>query len=51
MPTGMVRINFQPYTTAQLKIVHAWLGGSTEVLSGNAVKFVAMKVLKTSGDA
>ena len=52
MPTGMVRINFQPYTTAQLeKIVHARLGGSTEVLSGDAVKFAAMKVSSISGDA
>jgi hypothetical protein len=52
MPIGMVRINFQPYTTAQLeKIVHARLGGSTEVLSGDAVKFAAMKVSSISGDA
>ena len=52
MPTGMVRINFQPYMTAQLeKIVHARLGGSTEVLSGDAVKFAAMKVSSISGDA
>ena len=48
----MVRINFQPYTTVQLeKIVHARLGGSTEVLSGDAVKFAAMKVSSISGDA
>jgi origin recognition complex subunit 1 len=52
MPIGMVRINFQPYTTAQLeKIVHARLGGSAEVLSGDAVKFAAMKVSSISGDA
>jgi hypothetical protein len=41
----MVRINFQPYTTTQLEqIVHARLGGSTDVLSKDAVKFAAMKV-------
>ena len=49
---GMVRINFQPYTTAQLEqIVHARLGGSNEVLSRDAVKFAAMKVSSISGDA
>jgi len=49
---GMVRINFQPYTTAQLEqIVHARLGGSNKVLSKDAVKFVAMKVSSISGDA
>jgi AAA lid domain len=49
---GMVRINFQPYTTAQLEqIVHARLGGSNEVLSKDAVKFAAMKVSSISGDA
>jgi len=49
---GMVRINFQPYTTTQLEqIVHARLGGSTEVLSKDAVKFAAMKVSSISGDA
>jgi len=48
----MVRINFQPYTTAQLeKILHARLGESTEVLSKDAVKFAAMKVSSISGDA
>jgi origin recognition complex subunit 1 len=48
----MVRINFQPYTTTQLEqIVHARLGGSTEVLSKDAVKFAAMKVSSISGDA
>jgi origin recognition complex subunit 1 len=48
----MVRINFQPYTTAQLEqIVHARLGGSNEVLSKDAVKFAAMKVSSISGDA
>ncbi|KAI0276286.1 P-loop containing nucleoside triphosphate hydrolase protein [Russula aff. rugulosa BPL654] len=42
---GMVRINFQPYTTAQLEqIVHARLGGSNEVLSKDAVSSI-------SGDA
>jgi origin recognition complex subunit 1 len=45
---GMVRINFQPYTTVQLEqIVHARLGGSNEVLSKDA----AMKVSSISGDA
>jgi CDC6/ORC-like protein/ATPase family protein associated with various cellular activities (AAA) len=49
---GMVRINFQPYTTTQLEqIVHARLGGSIEVLSKGAVKFAAMKVSSISGDA
>ncbi|KAI9454389.1 hypothetical protein BJY52DRAFT_1225114 [Lactarius psammicola] len=49
---GMVRINFQPYTTPQLEqIVHARLGGSTDVLSADAVKFAAMKVSSISGDA
>ena len=49
---GMVRINFQPYTTTQLEqIVHARLGGSNEVLSKDAVKFAAMKVSSISGDA
>jgi origin recognition complex subunit 1 len=48
----MIRINFQPYTTPQLEqIVHARLGGSTEVLSTDAVKFAAMKVSSISGDA
>ena len=48
----MVRINFQPYTTPQLEqIVHARLGGSTDVLSTDAVKFAAMKVSSISGDA
>ncbi|KAH9957146.1 P-loop containing nucleoside triphosphate hydrolase protein [Russula dissimulans] len=48
---GMVRINFQPYTTPQLEqIVHARLG-RTEVLSRDAVKFAAMKVSSISGDA
>jgi origin recognition complex subunit 1 len=38
--------------TAQLEqIVHARLGGSTEVLSKDAVKFAAMKVSSISGDA
>jgi origin recognition complex subunit 1 len=48
----MVRINFQPYTTPQLEqIVRARLGGSTDVLSTDAVKFAAMKVSSISGDA
>jgi origin recognition complex subunit 1 len=49
---GMIRINFQPYTTPQLEqIIHARLGGSTDVLSTDAVKFAAMKVSSISGDA
>ncbi|KAI9511943.1 P-loop containing nucleoside triphosphate hydrolase protein [Russula earlei] len=49
---GMIRINFQPYTTPQLeRIVHARLGESTDVLSRDAVKFAAMKVSSISGDA
>jgi origin recognition complex subunit 1 len=48
----MIRINFQPYTTPQLEqIVHARLGGRTDVLSTDAVKFAAMKVSSISGDA
>lgn len=48
----MIRINFQPYTTPQLEqIVHARLGGKTDVLSTDAVKFAAMKVSSISGDA
>ena len=48
----MIRINFQPYTTPQLEqIVRARLGGSTDVLSADAVKFAAMKVSSISGDA
>ena len=48
----MIRINFLPYTTAQLEqIVHARLGGTTDVLSKDAVKFAAMKVSSISGDA
>ncbi|KAH9007913.1 hypothetical protein EDB84DRAFT_1572463 [Lactarius hengduanensis] len=51
-PAGMVRINFQPYTTPQLEqIVHARLSGRTDVLSADAVKFAAMKVSSISSDA
>ena len=58
---GMVRINFQPYTTPQLEtIVHARLrsarGGLEEaagpdVISQDGIKFAAMKVSSISGDA
>ncbi|KAI0260462.1 P-loop containing nucleoside triphosphate hydrolase protein [Gloeopeniophorella convolvens] len=49
---GMVRINFQPYTTPQLEqIVRARLGDKSDVLSADAVKFAAMKVSSISGDA
>ena len=58
--TGMIRINFQPYTTAQLEtIVHARLTKSREglpakapeVISKDGVKFASMKVSSISGDA
>jgi origin recognition complex subunit 1 len=58
---GMVRINFNPYNSSQLrKIVHARLESAKEGLSEevaaevfkpDAVKFVAMKVSGVSGDA
>ncbi|OJT07713.1 Origin recognition complex subunit 1 [Trametes pubescens] len=57
---GMVRINFQPYTTPQLEqIVRARLAGARlglpadtpEVLAPDALKFAAMKVSSISGDA
>ncbi|KAF8649352.1 hypothetical protein AX16_005861 [Volvariella volvacea WC 439] len=58
---GMIRINFQPYSTVQLeKIVHARLQSAKEGLSSkelvevvapDAVKFAAMKVSNISGDA
>lgn len=57
---GMIRINFQPYTTAQLEtIVLARLSKSREGLSAKAaevilkdgVKFASMKVSSISGDA
>ncbi|KAL1940128.1 hypothetical protein VTO73DRAFT_9079 [Trametes versicolor] len=57
---GMVRINFQPYTTPQLEqIVRARLAGARlglpadapEVLAQDALKFAAMKVSSISGDA
>jgi len=56
----MIRINFQPYTTAQLEtIVHARLTKSREglpakapeVISKDGVKFASMKVSSISGDA
>ena len=59
---GMIRINFQPYTTPQLeKIVHARLASAKEslpetaatqpVIAPDGVKFAAMKVSSISGDA
>ncbi|OCH85430.1 P-loop containing nucleoside triphosphate hydrolase protein [Obba rivulosa] len=57
---GMVRINFQPYTTPQLeKIVHARLANAKEgmpsdtpaVIAPDGIKFAAMKVSSISGDA
>jgi len=57
----MIRINFQPYTTAQLeKIVQARLASAKEgmtsdavqdVVAPDAIKFAAMKVSSISGDA
>ena len=56
----MIRINFQPYNTAQLEtIVHARLTKSRdglpakapEVISKDGVKFASMKVSSISGDA
>lgn len=56
---GMVRINFQPYNTAQLQeIVHARLDAALEgledatpVLNKDGVRFAAMKVSSITGDA
>lgn len=58
---GMIRINFQPYTTPQLeKIVHARLLTAKEdlpsqhqrdVITADGVKFASMKVSSISGDA
>lgn len=58
---GMIRINFQPYSTPQLeKIVHSRLVAAKEdlasqyqrnVISTDAVKFASMKVSSISGDA
>ncbi|KAI0649566.1 P-loop containing nucleoside triphosphate hydrolase protein [Trametes meyenii] len=59
---GMVRINFQPYTTPQLEqIVRARLEAARrglpkddpvpDVLAPDALKFAAMKVSSISGDA
>ncbi|KAI9000488.1 P-loop containing nucleoside triphosphate hydrolase protein [Trametes punicea] len=57
---GMVRINFQPYTTPQLEqIVRARLANAKfglpadapDVIAPDAVKFAAMKVSSISGDA
>ncbi|KAI0787282.1 P-loop containing nucleoside triphosphate hydrolase protein [Fomes fomentarius] len=59
---GMVRINFQPYTTPQLEqIVKARLAASKiglpspsdvpDVIGADAIKFASMKVSSISGDA
>ncbi|KAL7278893.1 hypothetical protein ACG7TL_006724 [Trametes sanguinea] len=57
---GMVRINFQPYTTPQLEqIVRARLASAKlglpadtpDVIAPDALKFAAMKVSSISGDA
>ncbi|KAI0918037.1 hypothetical protein AcW1_007017 [Taiwanofungus camphoratus] len=57
---GMIRINFQPYTTAQLeRIVHSRLlsareglpASTPEVIAHDGIKFAAMKVSSISGDA
>ncbi|KAH7884236.1 P-loop containing nucleoside triphosphate hydrolase protein [Phlebopus sp. FC_14] len=56
---GMIRINFQPYSTAQLeRIVHARLLAAKEdcpdqrdVINADGVKFASMKVSSISGDA
>ncbi|KAI0047680.1 P-loop containing nucleoside triphosphate hydrolase protein [Auriscalpium vulgare] len=57
---GMIRINFQPYTTPQLeKIVRSRLesakeglrGDVPDVISADGIKFAAMKVSSVSGDA
>jgi origin recognition complex subunit 1 len=56
---GMIRINFQPYTTVQLeKIVQARLASAKDginevqdVVAPDAIKFAAMKVSSISGDA
>ena len=56
----MIRINFQPYTTAQLeKIVQARLEcartgmgeAARDVVGPDAIKFASMKVSSISGDA
>lgn len=59
---GMIRINFQPYTTPQLiEIVQTRLKSAREGLEGrdkevevlalDAIKFAAMKISGISGDA
>ncbi|KAF7966325.1 hypothetical protein HWV62_39169 [Athelia sp. TMB] len=58
---GMIRINFQPYTTPQLeRIVQARLQsakdgldgeGQPNVIAPDGIKFAAMKVSSISGDA
>ncbi|EKM58737.1 uncharacterized protein PHACADRAFT_207509 [Phanerochaete carnosa HHB-10118-sp] len=57
---GMVRINFQPYTTPQLEaIVRARLAtakrglfeGTPDVVAPDGIKFACMKVSSISGDA
>ncbi|KAI0701093.1 P-loop containing nucleoside triphosphate hydrolase protein [Cytidiella melzeri] len=57
---GMVRINFQPYTTPQLeqivkaRLLHAKEGlpsNTADVIAPDGIKFAAMKVSSISGDA
>ncbi len=58
---GMVRINFQPYSTPQLEqIVKSRLlsakegvseGSAPDVIAPDGIKFAAMKVSSISGDA
>ncbi|PFH48309.1 hypothetical protein AMATHDRAFT_150197 [Amanita thiersii Skay4041] len=60
---GMIRINFQPYTTQQLEhIVSSRLasakeglegvdGNAKDVIAADGIKFAAMKVSSISGDA
>ncbi|KAF7965963.1 hypothetical protein HWV62_40726 [Athelia sp. TMB] len=61
LSSGMIRINFQPYTTPQLeRIVQARLQsakdgldgeGQPNVIAPDGIKFAAMKVSSISGDA
>ncbi|TFY57938.1 hypothetical protein EVG20_g8346 [Dentipellis fragilis] len=57
---GMIRINFQPYTTPQLEMIvrsrleamkEGLKGDLQDVISPDGIKFAAMKVSSISGDA
>ncbi|VDC07610.1 unnamed protein product [Peniophora sp. CBMAI 1063] len=57
---GMIRINFQPYTTPQLQEIvqsrlasakHGLRTSAPDVMLPDAIKFAAMKVSSLSGDA